>query len=114
MSTSKSKAQVPQCAKKIGDGILYCTRKRGHKGDCWMDPTMPAALVGPSPSVIIEGIGLKGYQLNVQQVNNLVRYLFTSGWISHTRHAEVHVILDDMIKWLEGQGIKVNMDMEKM
>ena len=54
------------------------------------------------------------FELSVAQVNNLVRFLYTNGWISHEQHPDVHRMLDEMVKWLEQQGIKVSMDMPKL
>lgn len=54
------------------------------------------------------------YVLSVREVNNLVRFLYTNGWISHEQHPDVHRMLDEMVKWLEQQGIKVSMDMPRL
>ena len=54
------------------------------------------------------------FSLSVRDVNNLVRFLYTNGWISRESHPDVHILLDEMITWLERQGIKVDMDMKRM
>jgi hypothetical protein len=54
------------------------------------------------------------FELSVRDTNNLVRYLYTGGWISHDHHADIHAMLDEMIPWLEQRGIKVDMNMKRM
>jgi hypothetical protein len=54
------------------------------------------------------------FELSVRDTNNLVRFLYTNGWISHEQHPHVHALLDETIAWLERQDIKVSMDMKEM
>jgi len=56
----------------------------------------------------------ESYQLSVRDTNNLVRFLYGNGWISHEEHPEVIEMLDQMIAWLERQGIHTSMVMPKL
>jgi hypothetical protein len=51
------------------------------------------------------------FPLTVRQTNNLVRFLYSNGWISHEQHPDVHEILRQMIDFLEEKGIEVSLTM---
>lgn len=60
-------------------------------------------------SVIIDTFGL-----SVRDTNNLVRFLYSNGWISQTLNPGINPLLMEMITWLEARGIMVSLNMEEM
>jgi hypothetical protein len=111
--------EMPNITFNEGDPLISDTRTEGkrvlpgipgHKHAISSQGTLLCGCTWLDSSIMPE----ERFELTVRDTNNLVRFLYSNGWISREQHPHVHVLLDEMIAWLEARGIKVDMDMKEI
>jgi hypothetical protein len=76
--------------------------------------TYQSLTISPRETQMEEVTEKDNFPLSVREVNNLVRFLYKDGWISHHDHSDVLDMNRRMIRWLEARGIPVDYKMKEM